>query len=92
LEIVTPLDIAKVTASLGSLENIVTTGQKATDTLVEQLNRKDIAVTPPNTGDFSVFHFQERILHLYRMPSSSRAYPLSLEKKAEIYGKMFRER
>ena len=30
-----------------------------------------------------------RELKFYRMPSSSRAYPLALEKKAEAYGKMF---
>ncbi|MEG1556270.1 MAG: uracil-DNA glycosylase family protein, partial [Bacteroidales bacterium] len=27
----------------------------------------------------------------YRMPSSSRAYPLPLEKKADIYRIMFRQ-
>ena len=29
-------------------------------------------------------------LMIYRLPSSSRAYPLKLENKAEAYGKMFR--
>lgn len=27
-------------------------------------------------------------MRLYRMPSSSRAYPLALERKAEAYGQM----
>ncbi len=30
-----------------------------------------------------------RLPILYRLPSSSRAYPLSLDKKAEAYRKMF---
>ena len=30
-------------------------------------------------------------MRLYRMPSSSRAYPLALEKKAAFYREMFRE-
>ncbi|MBZ0474890.1 hypothetical protein AST19_18975 [Acinetobacter baumannii] len=29
--------------------------------------------------------------NLYRLPSSSRAYPLALEKKAEAYQKFFKE-
>ncbi|HJE53732.1 MAG TPA: uracil-DNA glycosylase family protein, partial [Acinetobacter pseudolwoffii] len=28
-------------------------------------------------------------LHLYRMPSSSRAYPLALDRKAEAYRQLF---
>ena len=38
----------------------------------------------PETGEL-------RELRLWRMPSSSRAYPLSLEAKAEAYRKMFSE-
>ena len=29
-------------------------------------------------------------LHFYRMPSTSRAYPLPLEKKAEAYCQLFK--
>ena len=29
-------------------------------------------------------------LNMRRMPSTSRAYPLALDKKAEFYAKMFR--
>lgn len=29
-------------------------------------------------------------LEIWRMPSTSRAYPLALDKKAEFYAKMFR--
>ena len=37
------------------------------------------------------FTFEGRTLRLYRQPSSSRAYPMKVERKAEIYGPMFDE-
>ncbi len=89
LEIVTPLNILQTISKLDNLKNIVTTGQKATDTLIEQFIQNKIDITSPKVGDSTVFKFNNRILRLHRMPSSSRAYPLSLEKKAEIYARMF---
>ena len=89
LEIVSPLDILQVILTLKNLENIVTTGQKATDVLLEQLAQNNIEVESPKVGGCSTFYFQDRTMRIYRMPSSSRAYPLSLEKKAAIYAEMF---
>ena len=56
----------------------MTTGDKATDTL--------ISVLPENTekpliGTSTSTYFADRDINLYRLPSSSRAYPLALEKK-----------
>ena len=45
----------------------------------------------PLVGDFVEFLFEERPLRLYRMPSSSRAYPLALEKKADVYRIMYQD-
>jgi hypothetical protein len=42
-------------------------------------------------GSYGNFDFSGRILRLYRMPSSSRAYPMRLELKAEKYAEMFRD-
>lgn len=84
LEIVTPTDISKLLYQLPMCHAIATTGEKATDTLCKQFE-----VTPPKVGDFSEFMFENRLLKLYRMPSSSRAYPLSLEKKADFYRNMY---
>lgn len=39
----------------------------------------------------SPFVTEGRELRLYRMPSSSRAYPMKLEKKAVFYRKMLEE-
>ncbi|MDR1340647.1 MAG: uracil-DNA glycosylase family protein [Prevotellaceae bacterium] len=89
LEIVKPLDITGVIDRLPDLRNIVTTGQKSTDTLISRLQLENIEVDCPKVGGHAAFSIHEREMRIYRMPSSSRAYPLSLEKKAIIYGEMF---
>lgn len=84
LEVVTPTDLTDLIHRLPALRAIVTTGQKATDTLCQNFNIK-----PPKVGSFTSFLFEERTLRLYRMPSSSRAYPMRLEQKAAHYRVMF---
>lgn len=86
LEVVQPTDIAAMLRHLPECKAIVTTGQKATDTLREQLK-----VEEPKVGDFCEFAFEGRAMRLYRMPSSSRAYPLSLDKKAAAYRIMYQD-
>ena len=86
LEVVTPTDVSALLRRLPLCRAIVTTGQKATDTLCAQL-----AVAPPKVGDFTQFLWQDRPMRLYRMPSSSRAYPLSLDKKASVYRLMYQD-
>lgn len=84
LEVVTPTDIDLLLQQLPACRAVVTTGQKATDVLCEQMEAKE-----PTVGGESTFYFRDRKLSLFRMPSSSRAYPLKLEKKAEYYRLMF---
>lgn len=86
LEVVRPTDIAGLLRRLPACKAVVTTGQKATDTL-----RTQFEVEEPKVGDFSEFIFEGRPMRLYRMPSSSRAYPLALEKKAAIYRVMYQD-
>ena len=43
----------------------------------------------PIIGKSSEAVYAARELSLFRMPSSSRAYPLALEKKAEAYQQLF---
>lgn len=88
LEIVTPTDLAVLLKQIPQCHTIMTTGDKATDTL--------ISVLPENTekpliGTSTSTYFADRDINLYRLPSSSRAYPLALEKKAEAYQKFFKE-
>jgi G:T/U-mismatch repair DNA glycosylase len=88
LEIVKPLDIIGVITRLPDLRNIVTTGQKSMDTLVQQLHIANVEIDCPKVGSHVSFSIYNRDISVYRMPSSSRAYPLRLEKKAIIYGKL----
>ncbi|MDR1595159.1 MAG: uracil-DNA glycosylase family protein [Prevotellaceae bacterium] len=89
LEIVRPLDIVGVIQRLPELRNIVATGQKSLDTLVGQLHAANIEIDCPKIGEYVQCSILERNIRICRMPSSSRAYPLSLTKKASIYGNMF---
>lgn len=86
LEVVEPTDIRLLLKQLPRCKAIVTTGQKATDIIRNQLEVKE-----PSVGESCPFEFEDRTLRLYRMPSSSRAYPLALEKKASAYRFMLNE-
>lgn len=86
LEVVQPTNIAALLRQLPECKAIVTTGQKATDTL-----RQQFEVEEPKVGDYAEFVFDGRALRLYRMPSSSRAYPLALDKKAAAYRIMYQD-
>ena len=100
LEIVTPTDISALLTALPECRAIVTTGEKATEAVAAHFGcpmpptggHTDVSFAPSGQDNIT---FPEnavsdtRHITFYRMPSSSRAYPLSLEKKAEAYGKMF---
>lgn len=86
LEVVTPTDLSAMLCRLPHCRAIVTTGEKATDTLIEQFG-----CAKPRVGEYTEIEFEGRTLRIYRMPSSSRAYPLKLERKAEAYERMLRE-
>ena len=86
LEVVEPTDIRLLLKQLPQCRAIVTTGQKATDII-----RSQIEVEEPKVGESCPFEFEDRSLRLYRMPSSSRAYPLALEKKSSFYRLMLSE-
>lgn len=89
LEVVEPTDIAALIARLPRLRAIVTTGEKATETICSTL----LIPEPPKVNTFVPvpdLHNQDaQQLILYRLPSSSRAYPLAFDKKVAAYQKMF---
>lgn len=91
LEIVEPTDITGMILRMPTLQAVVTTGQKATDTLLETLSSSVGSISAPAVGGSTPFIYNARAMKFYRMPSTSRAYPLSLEKKSERYAAMFRE-
>ncbi|MDO4190776.1 MAG: uracil-DNA glycosylase family protein [Bacteroidales bacterium] len=86
LEIVTPTDIKALLRKMPQCHTIVTTGQKATDTICHDFN-----IAQPPIGHYTEFNIDSLELRLYRMPSTSRAYPLAITKKAVFYQQMFNE-
>ena len=84
LEVVTATDIKALLAQIPECIAIVTTGEKATDVITETFGCEK-----PRVGTYTILSINEREIHFWRMPSTSRAYPLSLEKKAESYKSLF---
>ena len=80
LEVVTPTDLDSLLKRMPMLEGVVTTGQKATDLFTEHFK-----IAQPKVGESVTFEFNGKELRLWRMPSSSRAYPMKVDRKAEIY-------
>ncbi len=87
LEVIEPTDIPSLLQQLPHLRAIVTTGEKATETICTSLNIPTI----PKVNTSSIIPQPSSIipqpssLTLWRLPSSSRAYPLSFDKKVEAY-------
>nr|WP_038643123.1 DNA glycosylase [Mannheimia varigena] len=87
LKIVDPVDMDELLTQLPKMKWLFTTGGLATDTLLSLLNEK---VKAPKTNEWVVYTYTAaRDLFLYRLPSTSRAYPLSLAKKTEAYRQFF---
>ncbi len=86
LTVVEPVDLAAVLAQVPDCRYIFTTGGKATEVLLGFLPEK---TAPPKTGGHIAFPYQNRALELWRLPSTSRAYPLALAKKAAAYRAFF---
>ena len=86
LEVIEQTDISLLLKQIPMCKAIVTTGQKATDIIREQIEVKE-----PTVGTSEPFEFGDKDMKLYRMPSSSRAYPLALEKKAAAYRIMYQD-
>ena len=91
LDIRRGIDLPAILAEIPECVALATTGEKAAG-VIAGLTSTAI----PAIGEFtecllmdSAGH--ERSLQHWRMPSSSRAYPLALPKKAEFYGRMIHE-
>lgn len=91
LEIVEPTDIRMLMKQLPNLRVIAVTGEKATVAACENLGIEEV----PRVGSYVPIPTEasssaiDSHIVLYRLPSSSRAYPLAFDKKVEAYRKMF---
>lgn len=88
LDIKEPIDLGATLQAMHECQNVATTGEKAAGIIAELSS-----TTIPKVGEWCeccvttpagvTRHFRH-----WRMPSSSRAYPMKLETKAEYYRKM----
>lgn len=85
LEIVERADLDGMLRRLEHCRAVVTAGQLATTVFC-----RHYGIAEPTVGTFTEFGFEGRTVRLYRMPSSSRAYPMSPERKAGYYDEVFR--
>ena len=85
LEIVEETDLDSMLRQLPECKAVITAGQLATDVFCNHYG-----IEAPKVGEYTEFHLDNRGLRLYRMPSSSRAYPMQTERKAEYYNIVFK--
>lgn len=82
LEIVEPVPLYELLAEMPDCHTVATTGEKAAGVIAEltgtEIPRMGTMVTSADGLD------------IWRMPSTSRAYPLALEKKADYYRALFK--
>ncbi|MDE7380790.1 MAG: uracil-DNA glycosylase family protein [Muribaculaceae bacterium] len=83
LEIVEPVNLAALLERMPDCKAIATTGEKAAG-VIAGLTGTQI----PKIGDFEIM---ANGIKVWRMPSTSRAYPLKMSVKAEYYRKLFED-
>ena len=88
LEIVEPADLDHMLRVLSQCKAVLAAGQLATKVFTDHYQ---IDARKMQMGDYKEFTFEGRTIRLYREPSSSRAYPMKVEKKAEYYKQMLSE-
>ena len=84
LEIVEAIDLVALLDQHPTITTIVTTGEKATSVIAVQAGIEVPSIGTPVNCQVGIHGFT-----LWRMPSTSRAYPLPLLKKAEAYRQVF---
>lgn len=84
LQIVEATDIAALLATMPHCHTIAVTGEKAAQAILSPHNAEI-----PKIGEYTTLLYGSRQVELWRLPSTSRAYPLAPEKKAEYYSTLF---
>lgn len=85
LEVVEANDPVALLEKIPSCRDIATTGEKAANVIA------GISGTPvPKMGEYSIWSAPgSKTVRIWRMPSTSRAYPLNILSKAEYYRTLF---
>ena len=92
LEVIEPVPLFGLLSEMPGCHAVATTGEKAagivaalTGTDIPRMGEMTLAAVPPPDASESPGQ-----LEIWRMPSTSRAYPLAVELKAEYYATLFR--
>ena len=90
LKVVETVELPEILEKIPQCRRICTTGGKATEILFALLET-EVKAKDVRMGATVSARCGERDLLVTRLPSTSRAYPMKLEKKAEAYRKFFVE-
>ena len=90
LKVVETVELPEILEKIPQCRRICTTGGKATEILLALLET-EVRAKDFKTGMTITARCGDRDLFVTRLPSTSRAYPMKLEKKAEAYRKFFVE-
>ena len=102
LTVVTTVDLETILPQVPKVKALFTTGGKATEVLLNMLDTPPAKSKYPKTNQSIDYPYQAHSvdnnqkanvndLTLYRLPSTSRAYPLALDKKVAAYKDFFKE-
>ena len=85
LEILEPTEVFALLEQMPSCSMVVTTGGKASEEICGYFKSRGIQVDIPKVGKSVNINSKKWNGTWWRMPSTSRAYPMKIEKKAEYY-------
>ena len=100
LTVVTRVDLDNILPQVPHVKTLFTTGGKATEVLMSLLAAPPAKSKYPKTNQSMHYPYEWQNdnqttavndLTLYRLPSTSRAYPLALDKKVAAYKAFFKE-
>ena len=101
LTVVTPVNLDNILPQVPKVETLFTTGGKATEVLLNLLAKPPAKSKYPKTNQSMDYPYEWQSennkkadvnnLTLYRLPSTSRAYPLALAKKVDAYKDFFKK-
>ena len=101
LTVVTSVDLDSILPQVPKVETLFTTGGKATEVLLNLLAEPPAKSKYPKTNQSMDYPYEWQSdnnkkanvnnLTLYRLPSTSRAYPLALDKKIAAYKDFFKK-
>jgi G:T/U-mismatch repair DNA glycosylase len=101
LTVVTPVDLDNILPQVLKVKTLFTTGGKATEVLLNLLAEPPAKSKYPKTNQSMDYPYEWQDgdnkkadvnnLTLYRLPSTSRAYPLALDKKVAAYKDFFKK-